>query len=236
MSRSLSVFFSLLLVALLVGGPAAYAVYTQRTFRNFREVRAGVLYRSGQLSLDGLKRVIYDYGIKTVVSLRDAYTPGEGPPDFAEEAYCLGQEITYCRIPPRNWWAPDGSVPAEQGVQRFLEVMDCPDNYPVLVHCFAGVHRTGAYCAVYRMEYERWTNSEAIAEVKACGYSNLDDEWDILTFLEEYRPRWLAADKTPEAPELHKTFFRAGKHKKRRADRSHPPKRPARATHLLGGN
>ncbi|HMC66841.1 MAG TPA: hypothetical protein VKI65_18035, partial [Gemmataceae bacterium] len=51
-------------------------------------------------------------------------------------------------------------------------------------------HRTGAFCAVYRMEYQHWTNADAIQEVKDFGYSNLDDEWDILTYLEEYRPRW----------------------------------------------
>ena len=65
--------------------------------------------------------------------------------------------------------------------------MDNPDNYPVLIHCFAGIHRTGAFCAIYRMEYEGWTNAEAIEELRACGYSNLDDEWDILGYLEQYR-------------------------------------------------
>jgi protein tyrosine/serine phosphatase len=63
-----------------------------------------------------------------------------------------------------------------------------PKNYPVLVHCFAGIHRTGAYTAIYRMEFEGWSNAKAIAEVKACGYTNLDDEWDILNYLERYRP------------------------------------------------
>ena len=42
-------------------------------------------------------------------------------------------------------------------------VMADPGNYPVLVHCFAGIHRTGAYCAVYRMEFERWDNADAMA-------------------------------------------------------------------------
>jgi hypothetical protein len=40
------------------------------------------------------------------------------------------------------------------------------------------------------MEYEHWINQRAIEEVKECGYSNLDDEWDILGYLEQYRPRW----------------------------------------------
>jgi hypothetical protein len=41
------------------------------------------------------------------------------------------------------------------------------------------------------MEFEHWTHSEALAEMRACGYTTLDDEWDILGFLERYRPTWM---------------------------------------------
>ena len=182
--------FGFLIAALVIGGPIGYAHYREKHFRNFRVVEDGVLYRGGQMSLSGLKRVIHDYGIKTVITLRDAYHPGDPPPDNAEEEYCTKEELNYFRIPPRKWWAPDGTVPAEKGVREFLRIMDDPANYPVLIHCFAGSHRTGAYCAVYRMEYQRWPDAGAIREVKDFGYNNLDEEWDILTFLEEYRPRW----------------------------------------------
>ena len=40
------------------------------------------------------------------------------------------------------------------------------------------------------MEYEHWSNEQAIAELRACGYRDLDDEWDLLGYLEQYRPRW----------------------------------------------
>ena len=40
---------------------------------------------------------------------------------------------------------------------EFLAVMDNRANYPVLVHCFAGIHRTGTMCAVFRMEYHGWS-------------------------------------------------------------------------------
>jgi protein tyrosine/serine phosphatase len=191
MPRFLPWLFGLLIVLLLVAGPVGYARYRQTTFRNFHVVKEGVLYRSGQMSLAGLKQVIHDFGIKTVVTLRDASHPSDGPPDNDEENYCTAEELTYVRIPPRNWWASDGSVPAEAGVQRFRDLMNDPANYPVLVHCFAGIHRTGAYCAVYRMEHDHWTNAHAITEMKALGYRNIDDEWDLLGYLEHYRPTWL---------------------------------------------
>jgi protein tyrosine/serine phosphatase len=178
------------MLALLVGVPIAYGLFIKANVRNFHEVREGTLYRSGQMSLFGLKNVIHDHGIKTVVTLRDAVYPGDPPPDLMEEKYCRDQEINYVRIPPRSWWAPTGQIPADEGIRTFLEVMDNPENYPVLVHCFGGIHRAGAFTAIYRMEYEHWTNAEAMAEMKRCGYSTLDDEWDISTYLEKYRPRW----------------------------------------------
>jgi protein tyrosine/serine phosphatase len=183
-------FFGLLIAALLVGGPLCYSNYRQSQMRNFRLVREGVLYRSGQMNLAGMKRVLRDYNIKTVVTLRDAPMEGDTPPDWEEEQYCKREEVNYYRIRPERWWASDNSVPAEQGVRRFLKIMDNPANYPVLVHCFAGVHRSGAYCAIYRMEYEHWSNARAIAEMKNCGYANIGDEFDLLGYLEKYRPRW----------------------------------------------
>ena len=79
--------------------------------RNFHIVREGVLYRSGQISVEGLQRLVHDYQIKTVITLRDAQRPGDPPPDLAEEEWCRKEEILHVRIPPRAWEAADGSVP-----------------------------------------------------------------------------------------------------------------------------
>ena len=49
----------------------------------------------------------------------------------------------------------------------------------MLIHCFAGIHRTGVYCAVYRMDHDGWSNREAIAEMRALGYATLDDDLDV---------------------------------------------------------
>jgi tyrosine-protein phosphatase SIW14 len=178
--------------AVLIGLPVAYASYQKANHRNVRTVTPGVLYRSGQLSQTGLTRMIHDYGIRTVVSLRDTYVVGIDPPDAGEAVECAKLDIKHVRITPRSWWPEcDGPPPAEQGITSFLKVMDDSANYPVLLHCFAGTHRTGAMVAIYRMEYERWTNSEALAELRGAGYKNLDNELDVLAYLENYKPRWV---------------------------------------------
>jgi tyrosine-protein phosphatase SIW14 len=183
--RILRILFSLFIAGILVVGPYGYVLYRKSTCRNFRVVEDGVLYRSGQMSLAGLRRAIYEYGIKTVVTLRYSENPDNPPPDLAEEEFCKRELINHYRIPYRSWWASDGTVPAEKNVQAFLKIMRDPANYPVLVHCFAGIHRAGAFCAIYRMEFDHWTNAEAIREMRNLGYT--DDHMDVQAYLENYR-------------------------------------------------
>jgi tyrosine-protein phosphatase SIW14 len=181
----------LLIVAVLVGGPWWYWSYQGARFRNFHEVREGVLFRSGQMPLDGLKRAILDNGIKTVVTLRDSRRhPDQPPPDSEEEQWCRDNYVNYFRLPPVAWSAEDGSIPAEQSVRQFVEVMRNPANYPVLIHCLAGIHRTGAFCAVYRMEIEHWSNAEAVEEMVQMGYDNIEEHEDLRNYLENYQPSW----------------------------------------------
>jgi protein tyrosine/serine phosphatase len=187
--RPPALLFGTLITVLLVGGPLGYRLYEHRTFRNFRTVRPGVLYRSGQLTRDGLMRLIHDYGIRTVIALRD---PEMGhKPTWDEERFCAKEELYYFRLSPRSWWpTADGPPPAEENIRQFLEILDDPKYHPVLVHCFAGTHRTGAYCAIYQMEYEHASNDDAIQELFAEGYDNLFAEDDVRGFLKAYIPRW----------------------------------------------
>jgi protein tyrosine/serine phosphatase len=151
--------------------------------RNFRVVRDGVLYRSGQMPLPGLVQAIHEYAIRTVVNLRDGTTSA----DQKEEDYCRKEGIRFVRIPPRHWSGDTEVVPADEGIRQFREVMSDPRNRPVLIHCFAGIHRTGAFVAVYRMEYEGWPSDRAVEEMRACGYTNIDEELDVLKYMEQYR-------------------------------------------------
>lgn len=196
MARYFRAVLVLLVLAIIIGLPAGYASFRNSNFRNFRVVEPGVLYRSGQLSSRGMERVLHDYGIRTVVTLRDAEIEGEQPPDWQEEAFCKKMDIQHVRIRPQRWWSPTGGpVPAESGVKKFLAVMDDPANFPVLIHCMAGIHRTGAHIAIYRMEHDRWSNERALQELRDCGYDHLDDEWDVLGYLESYQPRWKTGSK-----------------------------------------
>jgi protein tyrosine/serine phosphatase len=196
MLRILRVVFALVIVGVLVGGPLVYLNCFKTRYRNFHVVQEGVLYRSGQLSLDGLKRLIHDYGIKTVITLRYAAHPGEEPPDRLEEQYVVAEGYNYFRIPHLPWSEINGEVPAEKNVELFRRIMSDPSNQPVLIHCYAGIHRTGAFCAIYRMEFQHWPREQAVEEMRACGYREIDDHFDVMSYLRNFRAKG-AGDAVP---------------------------------------
>ncbi len=177
------------IAVLVIGGPMAYSSMRLKQIRNFRVVDEGILYRSGQMSVKALARTIDEYRIKTVISLRGREIEDQKPfPDEAEEKYCRNLGINYIRIRPKRWTPrEDGSIPAVENLELFRKIMKQPKNYPVLVHCFAGIHRTGAMCATYRIDFQNWSNENAIHELKRLGYVNLDSEGDILGYFEHYQ-------------------------------------------------
>jgi protein tyrosine/serine phosphatase len=77
-------------------------------------------------------------------------------------------------------------------IDQFLALMDDPSNHPVLLHCKAGLHRTGVLTAVYRMEYDGWDSAAALAELKANGFGDINataaNDY-IQQYILNYRPR-----------------------------------------------
>lgn len=176
--------FGAMIVAMLIAGPLYYKTWHDREFRNFHVVEEGVLYRSGQLPLSRLQQIVVHRDIRTVVSLRE----GSKQDDQAEEAWIKATGRKFVRIQPPQWF-PDaeGKIPGEAALKSFREVMDDPANYPVLVHCYAGYHRTGAMVAAFRIDYQGWTNEQAIAEMRLMGYSILDEHQDVLHYFTNYK-------------------------------------------------
>jgi protein tyrosine/serine phosphatase len=173
------------LLAMMICGPIAYKIAQDRQYRNFHVVQEGVLYRSGQLPFPRLKEVVATHGFRTVICLRE----GDKDDDKYEEKWVKARGLNFVRIPPRQWtFDASGKAPGDQSVAEFRKVMDDPANYPVLVHCYAGIHRTGVMCAVFRMDYQGWTNEEAMAEMRTMGYTMLDDHEDVLGYLIRYHP------------------------------------------------
>ena len=68
--------------------------------------------------------------------------------------------------------------------------MDNKDNYPVLIHCYHGVGRAEMYSAIYRIEYENFTNEEARKNVRTLiKFSSFDDGKPKGEYLMHYKSR-----------------------------------------------
>jgi hypothetical protein len=161
---------------LVVGVPVVYYRWGYTREKRLREVTPGVLYRSGKMTADGFRDTLKRYQIRTVINLMDEYPdPPQTRHYFSRSEVC---ESEVCReLGVRYLWLPPDlisrrKVPAERpkAIDRFLAVMDDPANHPVLIHCHAGLHRTGVMAAVYRMEYDGWTPARAIRELKDLGF------------------------------------------------------------------
>jgi tyrosine-protein phosphatase SIW14 len=173
---------ALLIAVTIPGVPLAYASRHQTTWRHFHVVVDGQLYRSGQLPPEALDRVIRERRVRTVVCLRSLAREGDAVLENAEELWCSARGLRYVRLNPAPW----GSPAAEANVRTFLRTVRDPDAGPILVHCFAGLHRTGVYCAIYRMQVQGWNTDDAIAEMCQLGYVQADAE--AMRYLRAYVP------------------------------------------------
>ena len=152
-------------VAVFAAGAAGAVVWYVHEYyptRHFSVVEAGVLLRSGQPDRHGLAEAIQNYHIRTVVNLRG--------PDANESWY--GVEANYCRRKKLTLVdIPMGFTGGEADhLREFLSVATDANFLPVLVHCEAGVARTGFAVAGYRIAVKKWSYEQAMHEAEDIGF------------------------------------------------------------------
>ncbi|HOZ75743.1 MAG TPA: dual specificity protein phosphatase family protein, partial [Flavobacterium sp.] len=151
----------LVLVAVVVLFFVGKYVYDMHINHNFETITEGKVYKSGVIPPDEIADYVNKYHIKSIVDLRfpgtaDLVNNPELPSELVAEKEAVG------KIPGVNYFN-NGSdqVPNAQNLDRFFKIMDNPDNYPVLIHCYHGVGRAEMYSALYRIEYENFSNEDA---------------------------------------------------------------------------
>ena len=81
-------------------------------------------------------------------------------------------------------------VPTQATVDEFLQIMDDSSNYPVLLHCYHGVGRAQMFSAIYRIEYEGWSNQDAREKTRLLlKGSSFDEGKPKGDYLINYKPR-----------------------------------------------
>jgi tyrosine-protein phosphatase SIW14 len=202
-------------IAIAVGITVAPYVYYRMSYthqKRFRVVTPGRFYRSGCMTASGLEKTLKTHGIRTVINLMEEAPDPDLPAHYfarrtvKESELCRKHGTRYVNIVvkylPRN--ASRHEQPAT--IERYLEVMDDPNSYPVLIHCKAGLHRTGVLVGVYRMEYEGWTKHQALAEIRKNGFGDFASTSAndyIRQYILDYRPHRrpeLIGERLPSTP------------------------------------
>jgi tyrosine-protein phosphatase SIW14 len=169
----------LAIAALVTIVPAIHFRWVYTHGKRLREVTPGKFYRSGEMTAAGFREAVALHRFRTIVNLQDEYPDPDlfedylGSSTIRESELCRALGVRYVYLPPDL--IPRRQVPGHRprAIDRLLTLLDDPTNYPVLIHCRAGLHRTGVMTAVYRMEYQGWSPRQAMEELKANGFG----EW-----------------------------------------------------------
>ena len=179
----------LLLFGVILLGVSKY-VYEVHFNYNFKEISENRVYKSGVIPPEKIADYINDHQINSVIDLRFPHTKDKiNNPEIPEELTAEKEAVekldgvTYFNL-------GTDQVPTQATVDEFLQIMDDSSNYPVLLHCYHGVGRAQMFSAIYRIEYEGWSNQDAREKTRLLlKGSSFDEGKPKGDYLINYKPR-----------------------------------------------
>lgn len=164
------------LVVVIVVAPITYFRCVYDTHKRLRIVEPGRVYRSGQMTAEGFTDAVQRYGLRTIINVQDEFPDPDIDLSFwnkrsiKESQLCRQLGVRYVHLMPTL--LPRHLIPQQRPpvIDQLLSILDDEANYPLLIHCHAGLHRTGLLTAIYRMEYQGWTQDQAFLDMKAQGF------------------------------------------------------------------
>lgn len=144
-------------------GFAIYQSVTQYPKR-FKPVVEGQLYRSGEVSATHLEKLRDERGIKRVICLLN---PDE-PVTIAERKAAEELGLDWINL----GMGGSGQHTPEQ-VPELIALLTDPNAPPTLVHCAAGVNRTGLAIGLYRIHNDGWSYDQVHDELLRHDFDDL---------------------------------------------------------------
>lgn len=148
--------------------------------KRWAAVEKGRIYRSGQLSPSLVKRTLKRHRIAVIVDLTQDEPRDEEQQAETRAAGELGIRLT--RFPL------DGDGTGELGsyAGAIAEIVRAREQgEPVLIHCQAGVQRTGGVIACYRLLVERRSASFVMKELRKNRWDPTDNP-DLIPYINEH--------------------------------------------------
>ena len=118
------------------------------------QVQKGQVYRSPQPKGNDLQRAIDELGIKTIINLRGENS-GE---DWYDDEKRVADENSVELI---NISMSASRLPHRKDLIKLLDAFKTAPR-PILIHCLAGVDRTGEASALYQMIYMNYSKKDAL--------------------------------------------------------------------------
>jgi len=177
---------------------AAYVWQVNINYR-FETITPDKVYKSAAIPPDKIDDYLVKHHIKTVIDLRE---PGEHDlPDPTQPNEILAEANAVAKVNVRHVNIPSDQVPTHETLSKFFAVMDDKNSYPVLIHCHDGTGRAVIYSAIYRVEYENWSDAAARDKtrpiVNFLSYrSSFADGTPKGNFLMNYKPRKVGNEST----------------------------------------
>lgn len=137
--------------------------------KRFDVVEPDRIYRSGLLKPGPLKTVVEQHDIRTILTLLSEEP--DDPDQQAEQELAASKGIELIRIPMPG----DGCAEFDK-LEQAAAVLEQHRDGAMLVHCAAGVQRTGAVIGAWRMRYHGWSLQQAIDDLTAHGHDVGENE------------------------------------------------------------
>lgn len=150
---------------------------------NFHKINEQV-YRGAQPTPEGFSSLA-KLGVKVVVDLR-----GKDEHREVEREIVEADGMKYVNLPMKGM-----ATPADEQVAKVMLLLEDSAAGPVFVHCQRGADRTGAVMAIYRIQHDHWSNSDALKEAKSFGMSPFQRaiEHYVLRFQPSQLSAWIVA-------------------------------------------
>ncbi len=170
----------------LLGSAAAGGCWwqAQQWPRRFAAVEEGRLYRSGEISPRQLETVVRAARLRTVLSLLDP----SAPESVAERQAAERLGLRWINVPLRG-----NGESTPEARDQIRAVLADESLSPLLVHCAAGVNRTGLAVGMYRLHHDGWTLEQVFDELRRFDFQDLEKHENLRQALRAEAERARAA-------------------------------------------